>query len=801
MPTRVQFAERNLTCPDRKMLSELALGRIASVEIDRLESHVETCSTCQRVLETFDDLEDSVIADLKRQVEVGKPDSKLEEQIRLAEVISREVWSETIPETADTPKFLGQYELLQKLGEGGMGTVWKALHLRLKRHVAIKLLREARLRDFDARARFQREMEAVGRLDHMHLVRAHDAGELEGRHFLAMEFLDGTDLSKVVRSHGPLQIADACEVVRQAAIGLQHAHENGLVHRDVKPSNLMLTQNGTVKVLDLGLARLLDAGRPTGDLTDEGKIVGSGNFIAPEQIVDTRTADARADVYSLGCTLYFLLAGKAPFSGPEFDTIGKKLLAHSHRPFPSIRKQRSGVPEALSNLLIRMVAKDPTKRIQTAQSVVEAIGQFCTGNNLKRLATGELGNRSHFPEVQPISSRRHGRLWLILPGTAFLALIAWNSQMLLMVVRGEGQLTVTGDQGKIVLTRKKTAELITLEPAQRDGFRVGAGEYDVRFADDPISAIPQPSRIIISTGQRTVVKLRRDSSALLSLNSSSDFKKTEAPVDPLRPKEIVNSIGTRLRLIPAGEFVMGSPGTEQGRDPSEGPQHNVRITRPFYIGAFEVTQAEYELVTGRNPSRFQDAVEIAPTLHDASTKKLPVESVRWPDAVEFCEKLSLMDAERKAGHDYRLPTEAEWEYACRAKSATVFHFGDTLSPGQANFNTKFPYGAAAPSTKIGCPKAVCSFQPNAWGLYDMHGNVWEWCHDWFDEDHYHHALKNDPQGPKTGMHHVLRGGGWGVRGDWCRSARRTTGEMVPQLFYSIGFRVVCEVKREIVDTK
>jgi sulfatase modifying factor 1 len=169
--------------------------------------------------------------------------------------------------------------------------------------------------------------------------------------------------------------------------------------------------------------------------------------------------------------------------------------------------------------------------------------------------------------------------------------------------------------------------------------------------------------------------------------------------------------------------------------------------------------------------------------------------------VEFCEKLSLMDAERKAGHDYRLPTEAEWEYACRAKSATVFHFGDTLSPGQANFNTKFPYGAAAPSTKIGCPKAVCSFQPNAWGLYDMHGNVWEWCHDWFDEDHYHHALKNDPQGPKTGMHHVLRGGGWGVRGDWCRSARRTTGEMVPQLFYSIGFRVVCEVKREIVDTK
>jgi len=226
--------------------------------IDALGPHIEACSTCQGILETLDGLEDSVIADIKCQTGALPPDPQLQQQIQEAQQISRVVWGEPKPDVSaePLPARLGQYEIVEQIGRGGMGTVYNAVHTRLKRPVAIKVLSAGRLQDPQAIARFQREMEAVGRLDHPNLVRAHDAGEVDGQHFLVMEFLDGTDLTKLVRQGGPLPVADACEVVRQAALGIQYAHEHGLVHRDVKPSNIMLTTAGQVKVLDLGLARI-----------------------------------------------------------------------------------------------------------------------------------------------------------------------------------------------------------------------------------------------------------------------------------------------------------------------------------------------------------------------------------------------------------------------------------------------------------------------------------------------------------------------------------------------------------------
>ena len=201
------------------------------------------------------------------------------------------------------------------------------IHTKLKRPVAIKVLPTDRLRDPRAVARFQREVEAVGRLGHPNIVQALDANELDGRHLLVTEFVDGVDLSRLVRSGGPLPIPDACEIVRQAALGLQHAHAHDLVHRDVKPSNLMLNSAGIVKLLDLGLARLRPEMPVEADVTTSGQIMGSADYMSPAQCLDARDVDARADIYSLGCTLYFLLAGRAPFSGPECDTFAKKILA------------------------------------------------------------------------------------------------------------------------------------------------------------------------------------------------------------------------------------------------------------------------------------------------------------------------------------------------------------------------------------------------------------------------------------------------------------------------------------------
>jgi len=224
-------------------------------------------------------------------------------------------------------------------------------------------------------------------------------------------------------------------------------------------------------------------------------------------------------------------------------------------------------------------------------------------------------------------------------------------------------------------------------------------------------------------------------------------KHQRATVDDLGvPVEITNSIGMKLALIPAGEFAMGSPESDDHATESEKPQHKVRITKPFYLGVHEVTQAEYEKVTGENPSRFIGASN-------------PVEHVSWHDATEFCKRLSAEE-----GKTYRLPTEAEWEYACRAGTTKQYSFGDAwTSLGE------YAWYANNSDTKT---HLVGEKKPNAWGLYDMHGNVYEWCQDRFGEDYYAGSPTDDPPGPERGAYRVVRGGCWGGVAWFCRAAGR-----------------------------
>lgn len=225
---------------------------------------------------------------------------------------------------------------------------------------------------------------------------------------------------------------------------------------------------------------------------------------------------------------------------------------------------------------------------------------------------------------------------------------------------------------------------------------------------------------------------------------------TAQPKDP--PKQLTNSIGMKFVHIPPGTFTMGSSGKEKGRGDDE-IERKISLTRGFYLGIHTVTQEQWQAVMGENPSNFKGA------------KNLPVENVSWDDCQAFCKKLSARENKR-----YRLPTEAEWEYACRAGTTTPFHFGATLSTEQANYNGNFVYGAG----KIGVNRAktmpVGSFPANAWGLFDMHGNVWQWCSDWHGG--YARTELTDPQGAKTGTNRVLRGGSWGSNPIFCRSANR-----------------------------
>jgi hypothetical protein len=291
------------------------------------------------------------------------------------------------------PKSLGRirdYELLEKLGEGGMGTVYKAMHVNLERQVAVKILPRDKLVDPQAVARFKREMKAVGQLVHPNIVLAHDAGEADGQHYLVMELVEGLDLTQLVARLGPLPVADACELVRQAALGLEHAHHFGLVHRDIKPSNLILTSAGQTKILDLGLA-LLNSAQPASGLTGDCQVMGTADFMAPEQAADSHAVDIRADIYSLGCTLYKLLTGEPPFAGSQYRTPLNKLMAHAQTAPVPIYQVRGGVPAELSNIIGRMLAKSPAERHATPQDIAVALKPFCKGSDLAALYARAAG--------------------------------------------------------------------------------------------------------------------------------------------------------------------------------------------------------------------------------------------------------------------------------------------------------------------------------------------------------------------------------------------------------------------------
>jgi serine/threonine-protein kinase len=278
--------------------------------------------------------------------------------------------------------FLGQYRILDEIGCGGMGRVFKAVHETMARIVALKVLPNELLQDARARQLFQREVRALACLIHPNIVTAYDANQSGDRCYLVMEFVDGPNLEQLVREQGPLPVGQACDFIRQAALGLQFAFEKGMVHRDIKPANLLVQRGGdgrcAVKILDFGLARLQSSTAVNGskDLTiaaEANRVVGTPDYIAPEQAENVHAADIRSDLYSLGCTLYFLLTGKVPFGG---TTLLEKIIKHSAEPPPVIEAERPEVPKEVGAILRKLLAKAPAERYQTPAELAAVLAPF-----------------------------------------------------------------------------------------------------------------------------------------------------------------------------------------------------------------------------------------------------------------------------------------------------------------------------------------------------------------------------------------------------------------------------------------
>jgi len=749
---------------------------------------------------------------------------------------------------------LGNYVVLEKIGEGGMGYVYKARHQRMKREVALKVLPSHVTRSKGAVARFQREVEAAAQLNHPNIVTAYDADEAGGVHFFVMECVDGEDLARTVIRRGPLPVREAIDYTIQAARGLEYAHNHGVVHRDIKPGNLLLDREGTVKVLDMGLARFekdvgADDSTAAAALTQSGQVMGTFDYMAPEQAEDSHTADHRADVYSLGCTLYYLLTGRSVYAA---DTMTQKILAHREEPVPSISAIRRGAPEALDAAFQRMVAKRAEDR---QQSMAEVISELEAVRSAGQQAQTETYSPSSGPtggdDTHSTPADAGARLasddsalenWLQaeLPATptqlrtkpakklqltkqqmlygavaaalcfalllVFAVVITLRTPEGTIVVRVSepgAQVSVDGDKMTLKAPGEEPVEVQVAEgehtlkvtkggfETYTDTFQIKSGARDVfevtllRLAAKPERPKVEPTPPPDPAAWKAILPAGAPSPAIAPFDAATAKQHQDAWADYLGvPVEQDLDLGDGVKLttvlIPPGEFVMGSTEDEVGRLleeakqentpasyidrlPSEAPQHRVRITRPVGLGRHEVTrgqfrrfvdQTDYETEAerdGKGGVGFVDGdwVQDPRFVWSADpgfpqTDDHPVVNVSWNDATAFCQWLS-----KKQGADYDLPSEAQWEYACRAGTTTRYSFGDD---GAALGEYAWFSGNSSDTTH-----PVCGKRPNAWGLFDMHGNVWEWCADGWAEDYYARSPTDDPAGLDSASR-VLRGG-------------------------------------------
>lgn len=380
------------TCPTLDILQGLVGGQLTETQAGSVIDHLDTCHQCEQ---TVNDIEKSGLlrtADASLSLPVASDPECLsmiagiQNQAALRAAISAR-------DRVESGQFVRDYELISPIGQGAMGTVFKARHTQLNKIVAIKLLTEELSEDQQALARFRREMQAVGQLQHPNIVQALDAGEADGVEFLVMEHVHGIDIGRLTANGGILEVADACEIVRQAALGLQHAHSQGLIHRDIKPSNLMLSRDVDgacrVKVLDLGLAMIVDSDEGT-ELTDNGQLMGTLKFMSPEQAEDTHNVDHRSDIYSLGATLFRLLTGRVPFSGSDAATPIKRLRALTTSSAPSIAEFRSDLPNELTELINRMLARHADDRPEQMSDVASVLVVFVENQQLVDVLTSSL---------------------------------------------------------------------------------------------------------------------------------------------------------------------------------------------------------------------------------------------------------------------------------------------------------------------------------------------------------------------------------------------------------------------------
>jgi serine/threonine-protein kinase len=705
---------------------------------------------------------------------------------------------------------LGKYVVLDELGKGGMGQVFKAEHRRMKRVVALKVMSPAAMKSPDAVKRFQREVQAAAKLTHPNIVAAFDADHAHGVHFLVMECVEGSDLATLVKKTGPLSVERAVECIAQAARGLEHAHAQGVVHRDIKPANLLLDRQGTVKILDMGLARIdesLSGSAATGaGLTQSGSIMGTVDYMSPEQALNTKYADRRADIYSLGCSLHYLVTGRSVFSG---ETLMEKLLAHREQPIPSLAAGNLEFPAQLDDVFAKMIAKNPEDRYQTMGDVLRHLQGIASGTPVasasivEGAAEEDVAIREFLAAISPAASATELRTRVEPAASETLVSQASANTQTSLLQSAAGRISRLSGRKKLIAAGSGLAIIILALIFILSSDKKPASEPHttaIAAAREPLGAQLKESRkkdsppaAVAPFNGNQAKKLQRDWAAHLGV-----------------PVEELNFARMRMRLIPPGEYQMGTSETdveelakkegEAVRLPpemlqTEAPAHPVRITRPFRIAVTEVTVGQFRRFVEDQKyvvepersgtgswSTLNNSIqpEISWRTPDFSqTDEHPVVAVTWNDAQAFCDWLTI-----KEGARYRLPTEAEWEFVCRAGTETIWPTEKASSGvGDAAWDIENSGKATHP---------VAGKTPNAFGVFDMQGNAWEWCADYYDAGFYRQSSVDDPVNMTAGGAYVLRGGSFFDMPVMVRAAFRFQRPGSTSVT-NFGFRVVREL--------
>lgn len=635
---------------------------------------------------------------------------------------------------------IDRFVLQDLLGEGGMGRVYRATDTRMGRTVALKVIRREKLQHGPAQARFEQEVQALSKMKHPNVVDVFDAGKVGETHYYVMEYIDGCDLTKLVRDTGPLAVIDACDYIRQAALGLHHAFEKGLVHRDIKPSNILVSRtNRVVKLVDLGLARLMDQEPPLGAeaerITREGFVIGTPDFLAPEQARNPMAVDIRADIYALGSTLYYILTGKVPFDG---TTPTEKLLKHCSDPPPPLLPRRPDAPPPVEHIIHWCMAKDPAARPQTPLQLALALQPFCPP-----APTGFPSPTSGRHPITPVAPSSGSNPVPVLPTHPY--------------PYGPPQ-PLPPDPARSSVVFRLPVQLDAADPIRRRARR----------------SFPWAT-VLLGLGAIVVA-------GILGFAAYEAFLRPDEPP----PESFTNSLGIRMVKLDGGTFRMGSPENEPGHRPDEAPQHSVTIRGPLLVAATEVSHSQYLKLMGSSPARSAEKA------HRAQNR--PVESVTWDEANEFCRKLTEVEKDQKwarKGWAYRLPTEAEWEYAARAGTTSPFAFGDHIvfeKQGLFRPTDGDLLGIGGEENPV-LPAEVERGEANRFGLRYLHGNVAEWCLDWYRPGYPGDAARDNPTGPADGDKRVVRGGSFRDPAAATRSAARASARPNERRD-DVGFRIV-----------